>query len=1037
MKTQTYTHNDILFDLFSDSSLEHKYKLLLFWGLIIVNMIPLFWMRYPIITDEYTTISEGLYLWKSADWSSYFSSLPAVYYGYGTSILYGWTYHIFKSPEFVYKAALTLNAMMISSISILAFNLSNKKLRLSAKVSFFIAACTALFPAGIIHSKYALNETMLSLLAWLLLYSLISFQYSNENAVRMKCYSFISGALGAYAYTVHGRGIILLFLCFSFYFLITLSLKKQANICAVLLFLTGATIVLLMDTQVKKYILNTFTGTDPQMQINALDRSVKYKLFEALRPSNIKHLIYGVLGLSYYTVCSTHGLIIVLFFILFNESIAYLRGIVSVTEERKKSFFILSYSLLAVILALIVSVIFFIEIYITKEAVRGEYFIYGRYVDTFSSLIIFSVLAFLFCYEKPILGWSCFLMLAVFLGIMVWGSFITSREIINGKNSLSYTMVQGILPYFGLYGWENAQSKNFIILFIVQSLIFLSVLIFIRKHRLGSLTALLLSLFCYSSIFSSCFFIIPQSAARYDRLAPLTVLKEIVSTLPFKPRFFINGTASTPNPRVQFIFNEYQLTNLNLEHDGFDRLANISNNDIIITNSDLFLDCIFDNIYMLNTKKFYDKIISSNTDNAYIYICGDMIKNEFKKRGYDSLNRNTNTVINANSATNQNNIIGSEYRLKPLDNLSYLHETLFPLPYTLTIIGRNLNEVNISSDPALFVQKAPHSYQDGTLLRYTITPSTIVKKLQTSIINTSNQNSAYIQSVTLSAQKLQLANAHKTFSSSRTYIYDTTNSKSARFYRIHILPSSKNVVLGASEVILRQDSLFSFNGLPVNLGTYLLQVFGKNLDSASINLLPNDKLSLSLISKSSETALLFIKSSDYLRNIAFSAENKSSEQLVYYRGIKITEMEHLALSYEYNTAIKFDQVNPVPNVAFSGWSDPESWGTWGIGQTQILALRPSRKATSDLQLTLHAGAYCTNKTVTCSINGQDLSTFIVEAGTPKDYRIDIPEKLIKDASYLFISLTFPEEAVSPAETGESADARNLGIGLYNLMIRER
>jgi hypothetical protein len=123
--------------------------------------------------------------------------------------------------------------------------------------------------------------------------------------------------------------------------------------------------------------------------------------------------------------------------------------------------------------------------------------------------------------------------------------------------------------------------------------------------------------------------------------------------------------------------------------------------------------------------------------------------------------------------------------------------------------------------------------------------------------------------------------------------------------------------------------------------------------------------------------------------------------------------------------------------AENGWGGAEPWGAWSLGDAGgSITLAGVPKGAFDL--VVDGQAYLLEQhpaqTITAEVNGRDIATWKFDSANPAGQRVArIPVELTQDG-LLHIVLKAPG-AVSPAQIGQSADARVLGIGLKTLTLR--
>jgi hypothetical protein len=126
---------------------------------------------------------------------------------------------------------------------------------------------------------------------------------------------------------------------------------------------------------------------------------------------------------------------------------------------------------------------------------------------------------------------------------------------------------------------------------------------------------------------------------------------------------------------------------------------------------------------------------------------------------------------------------------------------------------------------------------------------------------------------------------------------------------------------------------------------------------------------------------------------------------------------------------------------FQGWSTPESWGTWSIGESSMLAPIEIRNPQLNSGFLFEADVRSFVPSLDHLQRVRMLANGIVVADwifTPSNcderyVRALIPSHLLAKDRMLHISFETPD-AVSPASQGASSDTRKLGIGIRRFKI---
>jgi hypothetical protein len=135
--------------------------------------------------------------------------------------------------------------------------------------------------------------------------------------------------------------------------------------------------------------------------------------------------------------------------------------------------------------------------------------------------------------------------------------------------------------------------------------------------------------------------------------------------------------------------------------------------------------------------------------------------------------------------------------------------------------------------------------------------------------------------------------------------------------------------------------------------------------------------------------------------------------------------------------IRFSTLNPP--LASLGWSAPESWGTWSVGNKAFISLLLSEPPDHDAELLIEATAFLAKKhpqlEVDISVNQVKLGTLKYDEQTKGGVRIlKLPKAVIEKDGKILIRFAF-KNPKSPVELGVSEDIRQLGLGLVGIKLR--
>lgn len=142
-------------------------------------------------------------------------------------------------------------------------------------------------------------------------------------------------------------------------------------------------------------------------------------------------------------------------------------------------------------------------------------------------------------------------------------------------------------------------------------------------------------------------------------------------------------------------------------------------------------------------------------------------------------------------------------------------------------------------------------------------------------------------------------------------------------------------------------------------------------------------------------------------------------------------------SYRLGTSLSFSTGGNGWNYASSGWSGPESWGSWTMNDGGVLNVVLRDPIDKPLKLTVdgmvYASAKHTSQRIDVMVNDMDIGSWDYTREAPIGQRsVEIPESIARSGK-LHIVLK-PIDPVSPLQLGESEDGRVLGLGVKTITI---
>jgi hypothetical protein len=216
-------------------------------------------------------------------------------------------------------------------------------------------------------------------------------------------------------------------------------------------------------------------------------------------------------------------------------------------------------------------------------------------------------------------------------------------------------------------------------------------------------------------------------------------------------------------------------------------------------------------------------------------------------------------------------------------------------------------------------------------------------------------------------------------------------------------------------------------------------------DDASLPLIANVMISLTSFQHPFDArAIAWQEGASIKRDIPYVMVRRTDDvdrkcQRRYAEGQEFVVVEPACLKrYTFDSPLNFSSKGNAASYLGNGWGAPEEWGAWSLGNIggEMDLVIPSGTK-GPLRLQVDAISYVNRRhpsqEIIVEVNGKDIANWKFEQTSPAGRRSAlIPADLVSGGS-LHIVFKAPG-AVSPAQMGESADARSLGIGLKTFTL---
>lgn len=310
------------------------------------------------LDDEYGYWGNAAYF-SGFDWSSTVSKIP--YYSYGYSFLLIPLFKVFENTTTMYKAAVSMNGIMVSISFLLCYDIAKKLIKNCNRIILLsISFLISMYPSYIVYSHITMSECLLMLIFWILSWCFVDL--SNKTSI----YKFISiGVLSSYIYMVHQRTLGILVA--SVTVISIMKIYKKITIKQFLSVILPIIAIMIIHTNLKNSIqcnlwlngsglaINDYSG-----QLNKLNQLLSVKGFIIVTKVFVGHLFYMGVATLLMVYFSMYELVQKISIIKLNNK-----------DENVDCFYI--FILISFIFTITISAIFFINLNRIDNIVFGRY----------------------------------------------------------------------------------------------------------------------------------------------------------------------------------------------------------------------------------------------------------------------------------------------------------------------------------------------------------------------------------------------------------------------------------------------------------------------------------------------------------------------------------------------------------------------------------------------------------------------------------------------------------------------------------------
>ena len=314
-----------------------------------LQMIPLVEPR-----DEVSTMV-GAAFFAGMDWSNVISTGGA-YYGLGYTALFAPILALTESPTILYKSILVFSSSLFSLIAPLSyylfytyFGITNKKYLIVSSI-----ACSYMI-AGTV-GPVAMNEAMLVLIVWLIVWSLLKILNSDSFRDMIK-WTGVIVLLVTYAQTIHTRAIVLYIAAICLLFLKGVTDRKRETISYIILTLGLLVFGYYIAKSFNEYCQNAIWNVSDNSNLTNAYIEADASTFELLMSQKSWHAWFSIiLGQLNTIIIYTGGFATICMVLIGNKFIQRFRNkeniLLANAKEDVSLFVIVFFSLICVALTI-------------------------------------------------------------------------------------------------------------------------------------------------------------------------------------------------------------------------------------------------------------------------------------------------------------------------------------------------------------------------------------------------------------------------------------------------------------------------------------------------------------------------------------------------------------------------------------------------------------------------------------------------------------------------------------------------------------
>lgn len=515
---------------------KYRVQIILFLGVFTVKVLTnLLFKSLTSATgnDEIGTIAGAAYF-AGLDWSDVVSTI--LYYGWGFSALMAPAFLLSDNMSVIYQIMLSYNALLLALCVVICYNILKNIFKINSELTCaLVSLASCCFYHNIINGNSIINENPLVFLNWLVLYLILIMQQRVEEGKKVKGYTLLLGFLLCYGLTVHTRFIFTwcaLLVAIIIYYLLRNKLFVNIPImvaeCGIGYFAVKFLNGIIQDRLWLAYLKDEAIGNSMESLGEIWGNFAKLFSIDGMI-AYLKCVLGQIFVLGTYS-----GVFLVLFLVIGGKAIGKIiltiRARIKKAEYEKSKMNASFYTAVIFIAALIIATILFTSVASINsvlvsvgQGIGSKWYVYQRYWAAYCAMAVMLTFVYIVKKEtvkKEIIATFLMYILAstVFLGVIA--PELVSMRI---KSSGAFTvitplMIRKMTGYFSYL--------DFLRLFIIGILVFITSIVLIAKRRIKSLSILFMTMFIYIYV---CFMVQSDIPAAQNNNLKYQGLKSILN----------------------------------------------------------------------------------------------------------------------------------------------------------------------------------------------------------------------------------------------------------------------------------------------------------------------------------------------------------------------------------------------------------------------------------------------------------------------------------------------------------------------------